>query len=280
MALPFYIVASFTTSPLKGNPAGVILNADVLSNEEMQRIASELQCSETAFVFKSERADYKLRYFSPLKEVDLCGHATIATFHVMMNEGLIRDGCFKVETKAGMIGIEIKEGRPYMEQMKPVFKEIHTKKEEIAKSLGIDERDIADLPIEASSTGLFSLNIPIRTLDAMKRMQPDFEKIKEICLAEGIGSFFLFTFETIRQDCFIHARCFAPLYGVNEDPVTGTANGACAAYLKKHDLLKSKCYKAEQGCEIGRDGIVYVEVNDRIKVGGDACIVMKGKITD
>ncbi len=280
MALPFYIVASFTKNPAKGNPAGVVLDADGLSSREMQKIAAELNCSETSFLLKSNSADYRLRYFSPLVEVDLCGHATIATFYVMIHEGLIDDGYFKVETKAGLIGIEVKHDIIYMEQREATFRKIDTGREEIAKSLGIDEEDIADLPVEASSTGLFSLNIPIKNLDAMSKMEPDFGKIKAICLKEGIGSFFPFTFETIRRDCFIHARCFAPLYGINEDPATGTANGACAAYLKKHNLLKSKNYKVEQGCEIGKDGIIHVEINDKIKVGGSACIVMKGKISD
>ena len=81
------------------------------------------------------------------------------------------------------------------------------------------------------------------------------------------------------KECFIHARCFAPLLGVNEDPVTGTANGALGAYLARYGFLKSDKYKAEQGYEIGKEGIVNVEVSDNVKVGGRAYIAMKGEIS-
>ena len=278
MTIPFYIVNAFTDKRFKGNPAGIVLQANELSKEIMQKIAAELKCSETAFVMNSKRADYMVRFFTPVKEVDLCGHATIATFHVMNKEGILRKEKIEMETKAGILGIEIKGEEILMEQAKPIFKEIKITRKKIAEALGINEYEIADLPIEAVSTGLFSLNIPIKSLQTIQNMKPDFEKIKEICVAEEIGSFFVFTFETINKDCFIHARCFAPLYGVNEDPVTGTANAALAAYLAKHGLLKNNMYKAEQGYEIGREGIVTVEINDKIKIGGKACIVMKGTI--
>ncbi|HDN95681.1 MAG TPA: PhzF family phenazine biosynthesis protein, partial [Thermoplasmatales archaeon] len=81
MEVPFYIANAFTNKPFKGNPAGVVLEADLLNEKQMQRIAADLKCSETAFLMKSEKADYKLRYFTPIREVDLCGHATIATFY-------------------------------------------------------------------------------------------------------------------------------------------------------------------------------------------------------
>jgi len=278
MGLPFYIVNAFTNKPFKGNPAGVVLQADQLGKETMQKIASELKCSETAFIMNSQEADYKVRFFTPIKEVDLCGHATIATFHVMNKEGILRKEKIKMETNIGILGIEIKGKRIFMEQATPIFREVKVSREKIAKVLGINEYEIADLPIEAASTGLFSLNIPIKSLETMKNMKPDFEKIKEMCYTLEVGAFFVFTFETINKDCFVHVRCFAPLYGVNEDPVTGTANAALAAYLAKHRLLKNRVYKAEQGYEIGREGFVSVEVGERIKIGGEACIVMKGVI--
>lgn len=277
--IPFYIVNAFTDKPFKGNPAGVVLNADSLNEEIMQKIARELKCSETSFVMESRKADYLLRYFSPIKEVDLCGHATIATFYLMNKEDLISKRKIDVETKAGIIGVEIKGKEVYMEQAEPVFKEVNLSIREIAESLRIDENEIDNLPIEAVSTGLFSLNIPIKKLETIQKMKPDFEKVKEICIKAGVGSIFVFTFETINEECFIHARCFAPLYGVNEDAVTGTANGALGAYLAKNGLLENRIYKAEQGYEIGREGIVKVEAGNKIKVGGKAYVFMKGKIS-
>ncbi len=276
--LLFYIVNAFTNKPFKGNPAGVVFEAEMLNEETMQNIASMLKCSETAFVMNSQHADYKLRFFSPKKEVDLCGHATIATFYAMMKQGIIKKEKLKMETKAGILSIELKGNTVFMEQAEPVFIETDISREEIADALGIEKASIDELPIEVVSTGLFSLNVPIKNLETMQNMKPDFEKVKEICIKSKAGAIFAFTFETINKDCLIHARCFAPLYGVNEDPVTGTANGALGAYLAKHRLLKSSLYKAEQGYEIGREGIVSVETGGKIKVGGEAYIVIKGEI--
>lgn len=277
--LPFYIVNAFTNRPFKGNPAGVVLQGDRLNEKMMQKIASQLNCSETAFVMESDKADYLLRFFTPLKEVDLCGHATIATFHTMVREGIIRRNKIKMETKAGILDIEIEENEVFMEQAEPVFIEVDVSEKEIADALRIKENDIEDLPIETVSTGLFSLNVPIKHLETIQKMKPDFEKVKKICQNSKAGALFVFTFETVCKECFVHSRCFAPLYGVNEDPVTGTANGALGAYLAKHGLLKNKKYKAEQGYEIGKEGIVSVDVSDKIKVGGEAYITIKGEIS-
>ena len=276
--LLFYIVNAFTNKPFKGNPAGVVMEAEMLHEKTMQNIASMLKCSETAFVMNSQRADYKLRFFSPKREVDLCGHATIATFYTMMSQGFIRKERLKMETKAGIFDIELRGNKVFMEQAKPIFIETNISKGEIANALGIEKAGIDDLPIEAVSTGLFSLNVPIKNLEIMQNMKPNFEKIKEVCIKNKAGAIFTFTFETINKDCLIHARCFAPLYGVNEDPVTGTANGALGAYLAKHGMLKGSSYKAEQGHEIGREGVVSVEVEEKIKIGGEAYIAIKGKI--
>jgi len=246
----------------------------------MQVIAAELKCSETAFVMQSDRADFKVRFFSPLREVDLCGHATIATFYTMAELGIVRKSIITMETKAGILDIALRGGRIFMGQAKSVFRKVEIRVEEIADALGIMAGEIDDLSFEAVSTGLFSLNIPIKHLETMREMKPDFEKVKEVCGKVDVGALFAFTFETLNKDCLVHARCFAPLYGINEDPVTGTANGALGAYLKKHDLLKDSIYKAEQGYEMGRGGTVNVDVSeDMVKIGGEAYIAMQGKLS-
>jgi len=279
MNIPFHIVNAFTDRPFKGNPAGVVLEADNLDKKSMQRIAAELKCSETAFVMESEKADFKVKFFSPVREVDLCGHATIAAFYTMEEVGFVRKNNLTMETKAGILGIKIKEKEVFMEQPKPVFRDADIDKERIADALGIKATEIDDLPIEAVSTGLFSLNVPIKHLRSVKEMSPDFEKVGKICKDADVGALFVFTFETVDKNNFVHTRCFAPPYGVNEDPATGTANGALGAYLKRYGLLKSMSYKSEQGYEIGRDGIIFVDLSDdEIKVGGRAYISMQGKV--
>ncbi len=276
--IPFYLTNAFTKNPFEGNPAGVVLDADDMEKEKMQKISAEIKASETAFVMESDKADHKIRFFSPKREVSLCGHATIASFHTMMEEGMIRGEKFRVETMAGMINVYFIHDIIFMEQKPAVFRGIKVGKEEVARALGIKEGEIAEYPVEAVSTGLFSLNVPINSIEAMEKMKPDFEKIKDVCRKTSTGAIFAFTFETLDPRCYVHARCFAPLYGVNEDPVTGTANGALGAYLKKHKLLEKNPYRAEQGVEMGRKGIVMVDVRERVRVGGEACIVLRGKI--
>lgn len=275
----FYIVNAFTTQPFKGNSAGVVLNAEGLSERTMQRIAAELKCSETAFVTESNLADVGIRFFTPLREVDLCGHATIAAFHTMREEGYLRTLKTTMETLAGVMKILHTDNMTWMTQAIPTFLDVDIDIKKVAEALGVHLNEIDKrLPMESVSTGLFSLNVPICSLATMEKMHPNFEKVKTICQQAHAGAIFPFTFETLDATCLIHSRCFAPLYGINEDPVTGTANGALGAYLKKHRQLRSDVYQAEQGWEIGRDGIVYVDTKDAITVGGKAHVVIKGSI--
>lgn len=279
MGIPFYVVNAFTDKPFKGNPAGVVLDADRLDKKTMQDIAAEIRCSETAFVMGSDTADFKVRFFSPLREVNLCGHATIATFHAMAEMGFVRADKLTMETKAGILGVEIRKDGVFMEQSNPVFREAGIDRVEIASALNVNVEEFSDLPVEAVSTGLFSLNIPIDRLATIKGMKPDFNRVKKVCKKSGVGSLFVFTFETLSNECFVHARCFAPLYGVDEDPVTGTANAALGAYLRKHSLLEKDVYKSEQGYEMGKEGTVVVDVSgDKVKVGGMAYVAMQGTL--
>ena len=145
----------------------------------------------------------------------------------------------------------------------------------MARSLRISKEDIDDtLPKQKVSTGLFTLPICVKSYDVLKSIKPDFDEIKNICKDLGVGSFHLFTFDTLEPKSVYHARNFAPVYGVNEDPVTGTANGAVCSYLVKNKIVKGNSFVCEQGDIIDRPGRVFVEVNDEsIRVGGRAVIV-------
>ena len=278
--LPFFVANAFTKHPFKGNPAGVVLEAHDLDTNTMQKIAADLQCSETAFVTDYKNAIFNIRFFSPVKEVDLCGHATVAAFYALVNSGVLRRNRVAMQTNAGIFTVEIRGDTVFMEQLKPVFRKANISVKNISNALRIKESCIGQLPVESVSTGLFSLNVPVRGLNTVQHMRPDFNAVAKLCKESHVGSLFAFTFETINPACFIHARCFAPLYGINEDPVTGTANGALGAYLKKYGLLETNIYKSEQGYEMGRDGLVIVDVtDDAVKIGGTACIALKGLIT-
>ena len=277
-------VNAFTNSVNGGNPAGVVLNSPVLSDKEMAYITREIQVSETAFVFPGEKTDYLVRFFTPEIEVDLCGHATIATFFTMGVEGFFPKQNRVVvtqETKAGVLPVTIEFGDNgmvdlvMMNQSKAVLEDIYLDISKIADSLNIkvDEID-SSLPLQRVSTGLFTLPVCVKSFNVLKSMKPDFEKIKKICNKIDVGSFHVFTFDTLDSNSLYHARNFAPVYGVNEDPVTGTANGAVCSYLLKNHIIKDKKMVCEQGDIVGRPGRVFVEiVDDLVKVGGRAKIV-------
>lgn len=159
-----------------------------------------------------------------------------------------------------------------MNQGRPIFKDIYLDISKLAKSLKISKEHIDDsLPKQKVSTGLFTLPICIKSFDVLKSIKPNYYEIKNICNSLGVGSFHLFTFDTLEKTSVYHARNFAPVYGINEDPVTGTANGAVCSYLVKNKIVDGKSFVCEQGDIISRPGRVFVEIKkDTVKVGGRA----------
>lgn len=283
------IVNAFTDSLDGGNPAGVVLNSPDLTDKQMADISKELKVSETAFVYPSSKADFRIRFFSPNIEVDLCGHATIATFFTMAFEEILekkQNMILTQETKAGILPVSIeflddgKIHRVMMSQDKPVLKDIYLDISEISDSLNLSNDDIdITLPKQAVSTGLFTLPVCIKSYNVLKSITPDYEKIKDICIKNNFGSFHLFTFDTLEPRSVYHARNFAPVYGINEDPVTGTANGAVCSFLLLNKIIHEDILVCEQGDIIGRPGRVFVEIaKNSVKVGGRAKIVKEKEI--
>jgi PhzF family phenazine biosynthesis protein len=289
MKIKIKIINAFSESIKGGNPAGVVLDSPNLTDNEMKLLCSILNVSETAFVFPSDIADYEIRFFSPETEVELCGHATIATFYALEIDNYIPNKlCVSLtqNTKSGILPVEIyhtKNGnfdKIMMIQNKPEFKNIYLDILEIADSLNISKESInKNLPNQIVSTGLFTLPICIDSLKIIKKINPNFNKIKNICRKYGVGSIHAYTFDTIEPDSIYHARNFAPLYGVNEDPVTGTANGAVCSYLFSNKVTSKKNLICEQGDIINRPGRVYVNIkNKEVKVGGKAKFVKEREI--
>jgi len=277
-------VNAFTDSTEGGNPAGVVLDSPVLNEKQMAYVSKVLNVSETAFVFSSKKADFKTRFFTPTIEVDLCGHATIATFFTMALEKKLPDKksiTVTQETNVGVLPVDIEFPnnkqlkRVMMHQSEPVIKNVKFDLDEIAGSLNISIDEIDDsIPKQIVSTGLFTLPVCVKSFDVLKTIKPDFQEVKNLCIKLGVGSFHVFTFETVEEKSVYHARNFPPLYGINEDPVTGTANGAVCSYLAKNGIIKDHNLICEQGDIIGRSGRVFVEIGSSIvKVGGKARIV-------
>lgn len=287
------IVDAFTTRPFTGNPCGVITRADGLSDMQMQAIARELNLSETAFVFPSLTADFRVRFFTPTKEIPLAGHPTIATMHALVEEGRIplREGRARVvqELSIGVLPVDIERRqdgtvRVVMTQNRPEFGR-RLDRTVYAQALGISPDDILpDVPVQVVSTGTPQAMVPVRSLEVLKRLRPDWQHLSDL---EEVGHYFsthVFTLDTFEPGHRAHARHFAASAGVPEDPVTGSAIGAMAAYLWKYGLVREPRYVVEQGHIIGRPGLAEVEVEaeggepTKVRVAGTAVTVLRGTI--
>lgn len=279
MKIKAYTLNSFAKSIEGGNPAGVVLSTDAISEADMKKVAGIIGFSETAFVMKSDLADFRVRFFTPNDEVDLCGHATIATFSILLNKGYINIGKYLQETNAGVLGVEIKEDLSIMmNQNTPTYFQT-IDKQEIADSLNITISDmIEELPIQIVSTGLRDIFIPIKTIDIMNDIRPDFEKVSNISRKYNTIGYHIFTLESL-NGANAYCRNLAPLYGIPEEAATGTSNGALACYLYKYNKINlEQAYHIiiEQGYSMGRPSEIIVslmmennEVID-VKVGGKA----------
>jgi PhzF family phenazine biosynthesis protein len=277
-----YLVDAFTDEPTCGNPAGVLPEADGLDAEQMGALANELGASETAFVRKSDVADRQLRYFTPETEVDLCGHATIASHALLYERGVIDADQHTVETNAGVLDISIAEdGTVWMTQNDPTVTELDVDVGRVADALGVDSETItaAGLPIAWTSTGLPFLAVPIEYFADLSGMEPDFRATESLCDDHEATGLYAFTFDTLAGDSTLHGRMFAPGSGVDEDPVTGTASGAVGAYLDYQGALENtSAMTFEQGHFLDRPGKVSVSIGAEVKVGGRAVTTLEGSI--
>ena len=233
-----YTIRAFAKMREGGNPAGVVLHADDLSENEMMHIAKKIGFSETAFVMKSQFADFKVRFFTPVEEVDLCGHATVGAFSVLVKEKVIAPGSYTQETKAGILEVKVSTDETVMmTQSKPIFSDILDPKT-IADSLNITVEDLAvTLPCQIVSTGLRDILVPIKDRKTLDAICPEFDKVKEISAKYKVVGYHLFTLDTPGQ-AKAYCRNLAPLYGIDEESATGTSSGALACYLHHYHQLE------------------------------------------
>lgn len=259
-------VDAFTDKLFGGNPAGVCFNANELTEEEMKKIAREMNLSETAFILAPQKAeaDFKLRYFTPESEVNFCGHATVGTLYELARDGdmdmhATGEYKFMVETNIGVL--EMKVFKNSMEDIKIEFTAADIKlekskysHEEFSKKMGIPiEKINQEKPIMLEKT-LNYLYITINSLKDLGELKFDFEKIKEEFADDGYIIFCLLTTETYNAENQLHTRGLAPLVGVNEDPVTGSMQGGLGAYCLENDIVSETEIGTEQGHFIHRPG--------------------------
>jgi PhzF family phenazine biosynthesis protein len=285
---------AFSNVPNMGNPAGVVLNGEDLSEEQMQEVAEKVGFNETAFPLKSNNADIRIRYFTPGHEINLCGHATMATIYSLKTKGLLGDKMdFTIETKAGILPVSLNSysnDRLYitMKQASPQFQDFNGSYQDLAISMGIEKDDIeTELPTLYGSTGTWTLLIPIKSLDVFKRMKPNNKLFPDILKEMPSASIHPFCLETYDPNAHMHARHFSsPFSGTIEDPVTGTASGVMGSYYATYinkNSASSLNLLIEQGHEIGRDGRIQVTVTNNgqhvIEVTGNAIYVNEFEVS-
>lgn len=266
-----YVTAAFSKDNKGGNKAGVALGRSELTSVQKAAIAKEMGYSETAFVLDSDKADYNLQYFTPTEEVPLCGHATIAAFSTLKLLNMLDKPDCTIETEAGILNIHIKDdGLILMEQNRPEYLKVldsDTFTGCIQKGF-IDHR----FPIQIVSTGLNDIMLPVDSAEHLKRLSPDFEMIANMTKekeAVGVHAFTLIKESDVTAIC----RNFAPLYGIDEEPATGTASCALACYLFKYYKQQPQ-YIFEQGHNMGEISRIVVNLSyhggviDSVFVGG------------
>ncbi len=277
--MKFYIVDAFADDLFKGNQAGVVLlEGDFPSKERMIKTAKELKYSETAFIKRINEKEFNIRYFTPADEVDLCGHATIASFYTLCVEGYISDGNYMNHTLAGDLNIEIKNGMIYMDMAEPKEIEVlsdEQKLEELYEIMGLKYKKMDFLP-KIINAGLPDIMMPVLNQKELDSISPDFKKLSELSKKYNVTGVHAFCI-----DDGIHTRNFAPLYDIDEEAATGTSNGALTYYLYKEDVIKPRdVNEIIQGEKMGRKSIIKTIIYDEhaIKVGGRGKILAKGEL--
>jgi len=271
----YYSINAFAKTTTGGNPAAVVLNSERFSNDEMLKIANRIGFSETAFVFKTNKADFEVKFFTPEAEVDLCGHATIGLFSILFTLKMINNGKYKILTKAGILEIKVeRDGSIFMEQTTPIFSNI-INTEEIIDSLRIKEEDlINELPCQIVSTGLKDIIIPVKDISILNSINPNFDKIKDISKKYNVIGYHLFALSD-SNNIVASCRNFAPLYEINEEAATGTSNGALACYLYKYGVIdKTEEILLEQGISMNKPSLIKANLEiknkkiNKVLVGG------------
>lgn len=257
-----YQVDAFTSEPFKGNPAGVYIADTLPSPEKMQNIAMEMNLSETAFVRPAEDA-FEIRYFTPSSEVDLCGHATLSSSHILYQTGKVKPGAaIKFHSKAGELTVNRKGSRIVMNfpvyslkriDLSPLFKQ----------STGIDALEL----YQSDYNWKLAL---VRSEDEVRRMNPSPDRLKKAGLGELIV-----TAVASGNDFDFVVRCFVPDLGITEDPVTGSAHCALAPFWNmKTGKNEFRSFQASK-----RSGILNIKLMDRrVEIAGEAITVLKAEL--
>ncbi|GAA0117578.1 PhzF family phenazine biosynthesis protein [Clostridium senegalense] len=288
MGIKVYKVNAFTKDSKGGNCAGVVLDGEKINELEMQIIAKKLNFSETAFVIPKDKRkrknnkevyDYEVKFFTPTEEVDLCGHATIATFFTLAKMGLLPQNniSLKQKTKAGILDVDViskDEIEVVMSQAEPEFSDESLNKETLSKILNLCEDEIGfeNLKPQIVSTGLRDILIPIKNEEDLKNIKIDNDLLINYSRELKVVGIHAFAVDSNNNERFI-VRNFAPAVGIPEESATGTSNGALLAYLIKNNFYELKDH--EEKTIICRQGMYMGNASEIIAKGS----ISNGKIS-
>lgn len=289
MKIKAYIYDAFTRDKFKGNQAAVIPYADELKIEDMKNIAKEFNYSESVFLFKSDKASKKVRFFTPNSEVDLCGHATIAYIKCLCDNKILNlesgKNIINIETNLGVLPVivnvennKIENIMMYQAEAK-IDEKINVDFPLIMEALGLSTEDLADLGIVKAYTGLWDIVIHLKNKEKLYSIKADMEKIKEISKKLDIISFHPFALERDEKNNLLaYVRNFAPIVDIDEEAATGTSNGALAYFLySKKYLNEAEYLRCIQGETMGRESEIIAQVlENRVLVGGLAVKTFEG----
>jgi PhzF family phenazine biosynthesis protein len=289
-------VDAFTRERFCGNPAIVVLDADELSEEQMQTIATEVN-GETAFILEAEAGDHdmQVKFFTPRHPVPFVGHATIAAQYVWAKKEGRPKGKLRQRTAAGIVEIEVSEVegdyRIAITQnppsLGPIIPDHHRR--QVLNSLGISSPSLhVDCPLQILAKGGTRLLIGLRSPDLLVSLKPDYEELARLTSHVGAEGYFVFALCETKGEIGTEARMFVPALGIKEDPVSGNAHGMLGVYLVTHGLLTPQdgrvVFRGRQGMWMRRPGVVEVAVESSgtvaqsVRITGDAVIVYEAEV--
>lgn len=283
----FFITDVFTAQRYGGNQLATFIDCESLSDAEMQKIAREINFSETTFITSRQPREggFDVRIFTPKAEVEFAGHPTLGTAHIIRNKlRLTAANELTLNLRVGKISVTFSDTAiVWMKQMSPTFgTQLYA--DTLAQVLGVTPSDIdQNFPIEEVSTGFPTLIVPLKNLDALKRVKINQEKYFAFANDAWAKLILVFSRESYAPEQSLSVRVFADFYGVAEDAATGSACGSLAAYLLRHQLFGSSNLDilAGQGYEMGRPSTLALRAHENkngteILVGGSVLDVAEG----
>jgi trans-2,3-dihydro-3-hydroxyanthranilate isomerase len=286
--MDYFIVDVFCLDKYSGNQLAVVIPDKEITSKLMQETASEFHFSETTFINKKSDDGYDVRIFTPGREVPFAGHPALGSAYIIGKE-ILKEFPERIvlNLKAGKIPVTMDDGILRMRQNAPEFGRIFNG-EEVSKIISLDPDKIdMNYPVQEVSTGMPFIIIPLKKLSGIKKAVTNIPAYNEFFRTCGTDPrpLFLFCPETYEKSNLINCRMFADIFGIPEDPATGSANGCLAGYLVKYDYFRKGDLdiKVEQGYEIGRKSLLHLKAKKRngeieVNVGGRVIEIAKGTL--